>query len=122
MFLAGYYDEEALRSSRELGAALETLIFHHLRVLANLMMPPARLYFWREHGGLEVDFILEHGRQVLAIEVKLSAQVGYGDAAGLRRFLEDCPQASGGMILYAGKTIRHLSDKIVALPWPLLTG
>jgi len=122
LFLAGYYAEEALRSSREMGAALETLIFHHLRVLASLMTPPARLYFWREHNGLEVDFILEHGRQVLGIEVKLSSQVGYGDAAPLRRFLEECPQASGGMILYAGKAVRRLSDKIVALPWPLLTG
>lgn len=25
---------------------------HHLRVLANLMTPPARQYFWREHCGL----------------------------------------------------------------------
>ena len=71
-------------SSRELGSALETLSFHHLRVLASLMMPPARLYFWPEHGGLEVDLILEDGRQVLGIEVKLSTQVGYGDAAPLR--------------------------------------
>ena len=44
------------------------------------------LYFWRAHSGLEVDFILEHGRQVLGIEVKLGAQVGHGDAAPLRRF------------------------------------
>ena len=122
LLLAEYYDQEALRSSRETGAALETLILHHLRVLANLMTPPARLYFWREHGGLEVDFTLEHGRRVLKIEVKLGAQVGHGDAAPLRRFLDECPQASGGVILYAGKTIRRLSDKILALPWPLLTG
>ena len=40
LFLAGYYDQEALRSSREMGATLETLILHHLRVLANLMTPP----------------------------------------------------------------------------------
>jgi uncharacterized protein len=122
LFLAGIYDEKTLRSSKEMGAALETFVFHHLRVLANLLTPPARLYFWREHGGLEVDFIVEHGRQVLGIEVKLTAQVGYGDIAPLRRFLAECPQASGGIILYAGKAIRRLSDRIVALPWPLLTG
>jgi hypothetical protein len=40
----------------------------------------------------------------------------------LRRFLAECPQASGGMILYAGKAIRRLSDNALALPWPLLTG
>jgi hypothetical protein len=40
----------------------------------------------------------------------------------LLRFPEECPQASGGMILYAGKTIRRLSHKILALPRPLLSG
>ena len=72
------------RYATRLYGADETLSFHHLRVLARLMTPPARLYSWREHGGLEVDFIPEHGRQVLGIEAKLSTQVGYGDAAPLR--------------------------------------
>ena len=34
LFLAGIYDESSLRSARELGAAFETWVFHHLRVLA----------------------------------------------------------------------------------------
>jgi predicted AAA+ superfamily ATPase len=121
-FLSGLYDEEALRSSRKIGSLFETWIYHHLRVLASLMMPPTRLYFWRERNGQEVDFVVEHGRHVLGIEVKLSARVGYGDTTPLRRFLDGCPEACGGIIVYGGTAVQRLSERIVAVPWPLLTG
>jgi predicted AAA+ superfamily ATPase len=41
VFLAGYFDEDALSSARELGGFFETFVLHHLRVLANLMTPRA---------------------------------------------------------------------------------
>ncbi|MDY6876303.1 MAG: hypothetical protein SWK90_08900 [Chloroflexota bacterium] len=43
--------------------------------------------------------------------------MGYGDAASLRAFLDEYPEASGGLLLYGGKAIRRLGEKIVALPW-----
>ncbi len=122
IFLSGYFEAGSLRQARELGAYFETMIFHHLRVLAELMTPPARLHFWRTRSGLEVDFVVEHGRRLLAIEVKRAAQVGYGDAAVLRAFLEEYPEASGGLLLYGGRAIRRLGEKIVALPWTMVTG
>jgi hypothetical protein len=60
------------------------MIFHHVRVLSDLMIPPARLYNWRLQNGQEVDLVVEHGRRLLGIEVKMSAQ-GYGDTAALRQ-------------------------------------
>lgn len=51
---------------------LETFIYHRMHILARLMTPSARLYFWRTIAGPEVDFILEHERRLLAIEVKLT--------------------------------------------------
>lgn len=122
VFLSGYFDLEALRRARELGAYFETLVFHHLRVLAGLMTPLARLYFWRTHRGQEVDFVVEHGRRLLAVEVKQAAEVGYGDVASLRAFLDEYPEASGGVLLYGGRDIRRLGEKIVALPWTMVTG
>jgi len=110
-----------LRRARELGAFFETLIFHHIRVLTRLLTPAGRLFFWRTQSGLEVDFILEHGRRLLAIEVKFSANPGYGDAAGLRAFLSEYPQAVG-LLLHTGREIRRLDEKIIAVPWTLVTG
>ena len=120
--LSGYYAEDGLRQARELGAYFETLLFHHLRVLSELLLPRARLHYWRLQNGQEVDFVVEHGRRLLGIEVKMSAQVGYGDTTALRQFLSAYPQASGGLVVYQGQAVRHLSEKIVAIPWTLLTG
>jgi predicted AAA+ superfamily ATPase len=122
VFLSGYFDEESLRAAREYGFYFETFIFHHLRVLSRLMTPPARLYYWRTLSGVEVDFVLEHGRRSLGIEIKLTDKPRYADASGLRKFLEETPQAVGGLLLHSGNEIRRLDERIIAVPWTLLTG
>lgn len=122
IFLAGYYGEDALRDSRELGSFFESLIYHHLRVLAGLMTPAARLYFWRTKSGREVDFVLEYGRSLLAIEVKRTGKPKFSDAAGLRAFLDAYPNATGGVLLHGGTMIQRLDEKILAIPWPLVCG
>jgi predicted AAA+ superfamily ATPase len=122
VFLSGYYEESDLRKARELGAYFETFIYHHLRVLTGLMTPPGRIYFWRTQKGTEVDFVLEHGRRLLAIEVKQTDRPGYADAEGLRYFLREHPQAAGGLLVHGGRDIRRLDEKIVAAPWRVVTG
>ena len=122
VFLAGYFQEEELRKARELGNFFESFIYHHLRVLSQLMTPPARLFNWRTQSGLEVDFVLEYGRKVLAIEVKQTSRPGYGDTNGLKAFLADHPDAVGGLLLHGGTEIRWLGEHILAVPWTMVTG
>ena len=111
-----------VRRAREAGSYFETFIYHHLRVLAQQLTPSGKLYFWRTRTGEEVDFVLEHGRRILAIEVKQTSQPGYGDTAGLRSFLAEHPEASGGLLLHRGREIRRVEENIVAVPWTLITG
>ena len=66
--------------------------------------------------------MLEHGRRVLAIEVKLASRPVHGDAAGLRAFLTEHPRVVGGLLLYTGQDIRRLDENILAVPCPLVTG
>ena len=80
------------------------------------------MFTWRTVQGQEVDFILEYGRKVLAIEVKLSSHPTYSDANGIRAFLEDHPDAVGGVILHGGTEIRWLGEGIMAVPWTMITG
>ncbi|NCN82953.1 MAG: ATP-binding protein [Candidatus Pacebacteria bacterium] len=122
VFLSGYFDEESLRTSREFGSFFEALVYQHLRVLSELMVPKARLYFWRTRTGQEVDFVVEQGKKLLAIEVKLTKNPHYQDTAGLRSFLETHKSAQGGVLLHAGKEIRYLDERIIAIPWTLITG
>jgi uncharacterized protein len=111
-----------LRRAREAGNYFESFIYHHLRVLAQQLIPSARLYYWRTRTGQEVDFVMEHGQRVLAIEVKQTTQPGYGDTAGLRSFLAEHPQASGGLLIHGGREIRRVDENIAAMPWTLITG
>jgi predicted AAA+ superfamily ATPase len=121
-FLSGYFDADSLQSAREYSAYFETLIYHHLRVLIRLLVPTGRLYFWRRRDGVEVDFVVEHGRRVLAVEVQRTYKLAFRDTRGLQKFLELHPEAVGGLLVYSGNEIRRMGEKILAVPWTLLTG
>jgi predicted AAA+ superfamily ATPase len=122
VFLSGYYELEDLRKAREYGTYFETLIYHHLRLLARLISPAGRLSFWRRRDGIEVDFVVEHGRRVMAVEVKSTKNPGYRDIAGLQSFLKENPGAASGLLLHSGREIKRLDEKIVAVPWTMVTG
>ena len=63
-----------------------------------------------------VDFVVEHGRRLLALEVKRTTEPGYGDTTGLRAFLAEHPKASGRLLLHSEREIRRLDKNIVAVP------
>ena len=59
------------------GAALETIIYHELRVYNEVSRKQRSLYYYRTPAGVEVDFIIETARRrpdsnprVIAVEVK----------------------------------------------------
>lgn len=122
VFLAGYFDATALSNSRELGSYFETMIFLHLRTILSLMTPRARLYFWRTQNGTEIDFVIEYGRRVLAIEVKMTSDPGYRHCEGLQKFLQNHPTAVGGLLVHCGTMTKRLTENIVAIPWAAITG
>jgi predicted AAA+ superfamily ATPase len=122
VFLSGYYDVDGLRKARELGAFFETFLYHHLRVLTRLMTPQGRLYFWRTRAGTEVDFVIEHGKRVAAVEVKSTTSLTYDDIAGLRVFLKEHPKTSAGILVHSGRAVKRMDERIIAIPWTMLAG
>jgi len=121
-FLCGYFDQASLSSSREVGALFETLVLLHLRVACQLMTPSARIYHWRTVTGNEVDFVLEHGRKLIAIEVKMTSKPRFSDARSLRLFLDEHPEATTAFLVHTGTEIVYLDEKIVAVPWQIIAG
>lgn len=121
-FLCGYFDEESLRSAREAGSIFEAMVLLHLTVLCDFLIPRVRIFYWRTVTGKEVDFVLEYGRKLIAVEVKLSSYLNYEDADGLRAFLEEYPKTLIAIIIYLGNEIRYLGERILALPWTMITG
>lgn len=121
-YLSGYYQKEDLQGSRQMGHIFENFIYHHLNVTAQMMIPRGRIYHFRTTSGKEVDFILEHGRRHLAFEVKLTAKPGYHDTENLRAYLDQHPQAAGGILIHCGDEIRRIRQNILAVPWRLISG
>lgn len=119
--LSGLFDLESVSGNEMRGSLFETLVLHHLRVLAESLTPSARLFTWRTRGGTEVDFVIEHGRRVVAFEVKLTTRPGYRHAEGLRRFL-DSHDGAVGVLVHGGRDVRRLSERMVSLPWTMVAG
>jgi len=78
---------------------------------------PGRLYHWGSQAGACVDFVLEWGRTLLAIEVKLSRTARYDDVCDLERFLASHSACRAGVLICAGSEIIRLGQKLVAVPW-----
>lgn len=116
IFLAGHYDKESLENSREYGFFYESLVYHHLKILAELLKPKARIYYWRTISGQEVDFIIEHGNKVIAVEVKLADRIKYENMKNLKIFMEEYPETIIGIVIYRGNELKQLDNKIIAVP------
>ena len=104
-----------LDSPQEIGgAALEGLVYQHLRAWNSYRNNPYEIYFWRSRGGVEVDFILygEHG--IYAIEVKNTARIRPADLKPLMEFKKDYP-ISKTVLLHRGKE-RLLRKNTLCIP------
>ena len=120
VFLSGYFDKDSLAASKEFGSFFENIVFFHLKSLCNLITPPANIYYFRDLTGKEVDFILEYGRKLLAIEVKATKDVSIKEAKNLIYFMDLYPETILGLILYQGDEIKQITSNIAAVPWWLI--
>jgi predicted AAA+ superfamily ATPase len=87
-------------------------IIRHCRFHA----PEARLRFWRDPDGPEVDWVVEHPGGLLPLEVKLADRPTEQDIRYLRVFLDEYGAREGFVICTAPRRFR-LSPRIVAVPW-----
>jgi predicted AAA+ superfamily ATPase len=114
--LTGFLTEEDLTGSREWGSWVEAWVGQHLWTYASLKSPRPSLCHWRTADGLEVDFVLEHGRRLLPIEVKTTTRPGLRDAKGMRVFLERHPEAPFGILACECAAPAVVASNILAVP------
>ena len=84
--------------------------------LSRIHAPGARVRFWRDPGGPEVDWILEHEGAYLPIEVKLTDRPTESDARHVMVFLKEHKMRQGFVVCTAPRPIR-LSTHVTAMPW-----
>jgi uncharacterized protein len=106
------------------GGALETLVYHELRVYNEVSPKQRPLYYYRTPSGVEIDFIVETARRrpqgnprVIAIEVKRAEQWDRRWEAPMRSLGADENVTVDRMIgVYCG-TRRYRYDSMDVLPF-----
>lgn len=115
--LLGISHSEALMGHPKVGASWEGFVIEQvLGALGQAGVTP-RAFFWRTHGGAEVDLILEIGTRLVPLEVKLSGSPSV--SRGLREAMKDLACRSG-FVLHGGSDSFPLGHGVRALPAGLL--
>lgn len=114
--LAGVAGLEPERDHLLRGALFETYVAQNLAALLETHLPDAQLAYWHEQGRHEVDFVIEAGRKVFAIEVKAASRWGESDLSGLRAFAERTPACAAAVLAYNGREAVQLGGRLFAIP------
>jgi predicted AAA+ superfamily ATPase len=100
----------------ERGLLLEHLVAYELHRRLDTLWPEARLFFYRTRAGAEVDFVLEVGRELWAIEVKAGRHVGSADLAGFRSLAERTGTLSRRLVVFLGPRRQRTAHGVEVVP------
>jgi len=98
------------------GHLYETYAAQNLLSIIEANITGANLYFWSVQGRHEVDFIIEAGEGIIAVEVKAATRWSPGDLAGLNAFLKAEPGCIAAFLAYSGTEMARLGDRLWAVP------
>jgi predicted AAA+ superfamily ATPase len=115
-YMAGVTSLEAGHEEPLRGALFETCVAQNLAALLESHLPEAQMSYWHEQGRHEVDFVIEMGRKVFALEIKAATRWNDSDLSGLRAFLERTPACVAAVLAYNGKEAVKLDERLFAIP------
>lgn len=98
-----------------IGGLFETFVYLQLRNTLLSLGEDFRISNYRTSNGAEVDFILEWKKQIYAIEVKASKNVGPNDLSGLNSFADAFAKQHRRMIVFLGNQSKTLERETEAL-------
>ncbi|MGH8672764.1 MAG: ATP-binding protein [Burkholderiales bacterium] len=109
---------EGTRPHRDrLGQLFEQFVGLELIRQSRSAASETRVLFWRDPDGPEVDWIVEHGEELLPVEVKWTDAPGARDARHVETFLDEYREARRGFIVCRAPRLVRISKRVTALPW-----
>lgn len=101
-----------------LGRRFEQFVGLEILRILRLNHPLARLLFWRDSNGIEVDWIIQQGEILIPIEVKLTDSPNENDARHLKVFLSEYSEKTQkAYIVSTTPTAYDLNENIKVIPW-----
>ena len=104
-----------------MGNIFEQFIGLELLRAAHIANPAARIRFWRDPDGPEVDWIIDKNGAYTPVEVKWTDNPAVGDIRYLEVFLAEHPSAKAGYLVCRIPRRTKLSDRVFALPWQFIS-
>jgi predicted AAA+ superfamily ATPase len=112
---------EELENSHYKGDVVETFIYDELLKANSAALRKVGLYYYRTTDKKEIDFILDYGHKIVAIEVKTSKSVSKSDFKHMYHLQKETPELfDKGIVLYGGNTLLRLDEKMYAVPFGFL--
>jgi hypothetical protein len=117
-YLVGLKDPEHAASGPMGDAIMETAVLSEIvKTLTHRGVDP-QVYFWRTTAGTEVDIVIETGRGLVPIEVKLSGTPRPAMASAIKTFQTDLGnKAMAGYVVHPGDVTLPLGSGVTALPF-----
>jgi predicted AAA+ superfamily ATPase len=103
-------------SADRIGSLFEQLVFSQLVASAAAADADVRVSSYRTEHGAEVDFVVEIGREVWALELKASRRADVSDWRGLRSFADYVGKRHTPLVLYLSEERRRVAG-VDVLPW-----
>jgi predicted AAA+ superfamily ATPase len=120
--LLGVNSQSLWKDKTLLGQLLETYIYQELRKYAGWHDEDLKFYHFRNKDKVEVDIIIEQGRQLAGVEIKAAATITKNDFKSLKKLKDACgEQFTAGVVFYDGENILPFGEKLFAVPISVLT-
>ena len=114
--LLGIRQENEITNSHFRGALFENFILLEILKQKYNNGSAANLYYWKENNGLEIDILIDTGKKIIPIEIKMSETFTDGYIKNIRHW-NKIADNTGGYLLYDGDKELILSDKIMISNW-----
>lgn len=112
--------EKDLENSRYRGDLYETFVFSELLKHITYSKSVVEFYYYRTQDKKEIDFIIQKGENILAIEIKSAHSVTKSDFKHIVDFQKRSRKNIIGIVFYSGEEIVSFGEYLFALPLGIL--
>jgi predicted AAA+ superfamily ATPase len=110
-------NEGVVLQQRAMAELFEHYIGNELIYQSQLHYPQAKIKYWRDAAGPEIDYVIECAQQFIPIEVKWSDKPRLVDARHLIKFMQEYPKVRMSYIVCRTPKRYKLADNVTVMPW-----